>query len=68
MVDRIKQYAAEGDLMALLIEAQDALDAIRQGSAGLRPDVDPLAEAKRLHEALEAAYQLGEQAYPGSRT
>jgi len=52
--DRIKQYAAEGDLTALIVETQAALDAIRHGSMGLRPAVDPLAEAKRLHDALEA--------------
>jgi len=56
------------DFTALLVEAPAALDAIRHGSAGLRPGVDPLAEAKRLHDALEAAYQLGEQAIPGSRS
>jgi len=67
VTERKEEHASGGDPTALLAEAHAALDAIRHLSMGLRPRVDPLAEAKRLHDAVEALYELDEQAFPGSR-
>ena len=56
MVERIKQSAGEPDLTALLVEAEDALRAIRHGNAGLQRDMDPAAESQRLADAWKAIY------------
>lgn len=65
---KTEESIATDDLTALLWHAEDALRAIRHGSMGLQPDADPAAEAKRMHEALEAAYALGQQLFPQSRS